>query len=395
MRNSPYARCLEQNNRKVYDWIYKEDMLFRWKYARPQNVDSLRIYEAHIGICTPEQRVSTFVDFRVTCLPRIKASGYTAIQLMAIAEHAYYGSFGYQVTGSYAASSRFGTANELKQLIDEAHGMGLLVLIDIVHAHASSNCEDGLNGLTSASFKTQDYFVEGKHPLWDSRCFAYGKLPVLRFLLGNLAYWLEEFKVDGFRFDGVTSMLYVDHAATRSFSGDYAEYYAQPHTAKDMACFGGVNIDACVYLMLAQLLIKQINPDAICIAEDVSGMPGMCRHVLEEAGFGFDYRLAMALPDVWIKVLKEYSDGAWPIDSLCHTLSNRRWQEPVVAYAESHDQALVGDKTLAFRLMDSEMYTKMSLIACPLTSVIDRGMSLHKMIRFSIIKKFNLRLFPT
>jgi 1,4-alpha-glucan branching enzyme len=135
----------------------------------------------------------------------------------------------------------------------------------------------------------------------------------------------------------------------------------------------------CVQIPQANQLVHKINPHAISIAEDVSGMPGLCRPTIE-GGLGFDYRLSMAVPDMWIKLLKEKTDEDWDLGSICFTLTNRRHREKSICYCESHDQALVGDKTLAFWLMDKEMYTNMSDLT-PFTPVIDRGLALHKMIR--------------
>ncbi|GAV49507.1 hypothetical protein ZYGR_0P01510 [Zygosaccharomyces rouxii] len=352
---------------------------YEFKNKRPhfnQKVDSLRIYEAHVGISSPEPKVASYKDFTQNVLPRIKHLGYDAIQLMAIMEHAYYASFGYQVTNFFAASSRYGTPEELKELIDTAHGMGILVLLDVVHSHASKNAEDGLNEFDGSDHQ---YFHSidsgrGSHPDWDSRLFNYGSFEVQRFLLANLAFYIDVYQFDGFRFDGVTSMLYLHHGVGPSgaFSGNYNEYLSKEKS--------GVDHEAVAYLMLANDLVHELLPQsAITIAEDVSGYPTLC---LPRAmgGIGFDYRLAMALPDMWIKLLKEQKDEDWEMGDIVHTLTNRRHGEKVVAYCESHDQALVGDKTLAFWLMDAAMYTDMSVLK-PATLVIDRGMSLHKMIR--------------
>ncbi|CAG0900093.1 unnamed protein product, partial [Cyprideis torosa] len=305
-------------------------------------------------------------------------------QLMAIMEHVYYASFGYQVTNFFAASSRYGTPEELKELIDAAHGMGITVLLDVVHSHASKNVLDGLNQWDGDN---STYFHDGgkgNHDLWDSRLFNYTEWEVLRFLLSNLRWYLEVFKFDGFRFDGVTSMLYHHHGMSYGFSGeegygfsgeegygfsgDYNEYFGL-----------GTDTDSLVYLMLANHMIHKIYPNAITVAEDVSGMPALCRPV-EEGGTGFDYRLGMAIPDQWIKFLKEEKDEDWHMEKLVWILTNRRHQEKTIAYAESHDQALVGDKTVAFWLMDKEMYSHMSLQSDP-SHIIDRGLALHKMIR--------------
>ncbi|GLV43109.1 14-Alpha-Glucan Branching Enzyme [Carabus blaptoides fortunei] len=341
---------------------------YQFKHAKVQKPKSLRIYECHVGIATPEQKVGSYLEFAKNIIPRIKKQGYNAIQLMAIMEHAYYASFGYQVTSFYAASSRFGTPEELKELVDTAHGCGLYVLLDVVHSHASKNVMDGLNlfdGTDSCYFHSGP---RGQHPLWDSRLFNYIEFEVQRFLLSNLCFYLDEYQFDGFRFDGVTSMLYHSRGVGEGFSGNYDEYF-------------GMNVDteAVVYLMVANYILHQQYPNVITIAEDVSGMPGSCRPVAE-GGLGFDYRLAMAIPDKWIELLKGQRDEEWNIGNIVHTLSNRRWMEGNVAYAESHDQALVGDKTIAFWLMDKEMYTHMSTISDS-SPIIDRGLALHKLIR--------------
>jgi len=341
---------------------------YTMKHPRPARPQSLRVYECHVGISSPEGKVNTYVDFTKDVLPRISALGYNTIQLMAIMEHAYYGSFGYQVTSFFAPSSRYGTPDELKQLVDEAHRLGLTVLLDVVHSHASKNVIDGLNnwdGSDAGYFHTGS---RGNHELWDSRLFNYTNWETLRFLLSNLRSWIEEYGFDGFRFDGVTSMLYHSRGLGQSFSGDYNEYF-------------GLNTDteALVYLMLANHLVHRLIPNAITIAEDVSGMPALCRPV-PEGGTGFDYRLSMAVPDMWIKILKEQSDEDWDIANIVHTLTNRRWMEACIGYCESHDQALVGDKTIAFWLMDKDMYTGMSALH-PCNGVVERGIALHKMIR--------------
>ncbi|KAL4225601.1 1 4-alpha-glucan branching enzyme [Mactra antiquata] len=370
-RLSPWARYVTCEEKvPVYDQIFWDPpQRHVFKNPHPKKPSSLRVYESHVGIASWEGKVATYPEFTRDVLPRIANLGYNAIQLMAIMEHAYYASFGYQVTSFFAASSRYGTPEELKELIDTAHGMGITVLLDVVHSHASKNVADGLNqfdGTNSCFFHDGG---RGNHDLWDSRLFNYTEHEVLRFLLSNLRWWVEEYQFDGFRFDGVTSMLYHTHGIGHGFSGDYNEYF-------------GMNTDteSLTYLTLSNYMLHSLYPDfMITVAEDVSGMPALCR-VVEEGGGGFDYRLAMALPDMWIKNLKEKADEDWDWGSICHTLTNRRYTEKCIAYAESHDQALVGDKTLAFWLMDKEMYTHMSELSPP-SLIVDRGLSFHKMIR--------------
>lgn len=340
-----------------------------WKNKSPPRPKAVKVYEAHVGISSPEGRVGTYKEFTQNVLPRIHELGYNTIQLMAIMEHAYYASFGYQVTSFFAASSRYGPPEDLKELIDTAHGLGLTVLLDMVHSHASKNVLDGLNNFDGTEYQYFHAGPRGAHSLWDSRLFNYGKHEVLRFLLSNLRFYIDEYHFDGFRFDGVTSMLYTHHGIGTGFSGGYHEYFGY-----------SVDEEGVVYLMLANTMLRQLNPDIITIAEDVSGMPALCLPV-ELGGLGFDYRLGMAIPDMWIKLLKEKSDDEWNMGNICHTLTNRRHLEKTISYAESHDQALVGDKTLAFWLMDKEMYTHMSVLSDP-SAIVDRGIALHKMIRF-------------
>lgn len=355
----------------VYDavlWNPPKSERYVFKHPRPPKPASVRIYEAHVGISSPELKVASYKEFTKNTLPRIHYLGYNVIQLMAVMEHAYYASFGYQVNSFFAASSRYGTPDDLKELIDTAHGMGITVLLDIVHSHASKNTLDGLNMFDGSDHLYFHEGAKGRHELWDSRLFNYGSHEVLRFLLSNLRFWMEEYQFDGFRFDGVTSMLYTHHGIGTGFSGGYHEYFGP-----------SVDEDGVVYLMLANEMLHNLYPSCITIAEDVSGMPGLCV-VLSLGGIGFDYRLAMAVPDLYIKLLKEKSDDQWDIGNLAFTLTNRRHGEKTIAYAESHDQALVGDKSIMMWLADAAMYTHMSTLT-EFTPVIERALALHKMIR--------------
>ena len=324
------------------------------------------IYECHIGMSGEEYKVSSYREFQDNILPRIKDLGYNTIQIMAIMEHPYYGSFGYQVSNFFAASSRYGTSKELKDLINTAHSMGIAVLLDVVHSHAIKNTNEGINEFDGTVYQFFHEGPKGDHSAWGTKLFNYGKNEVLHFLLSNLKYWMEEFHFDGFRFDGVTSMLYQDHGLGSAFM-NYSMYFSM-----------NTDLDAVTYLQLANELIHALNPHALTIAEDMSGMPGMCLPI-RSGGIGFDYRLSMGVPDMWIKTIKENTDENWDMHKIWYELNSRRPGEKTVGYAESHDQALVGDKTLMFRLCDAEMYTGMSKDIQSFT--IDRGIALHKMIR--------------
>ena len=354
----------------TYIWCAEvDDALFdrfEWTDSAFKPVRTPYIYECHIGMAQEDYSVGSYRDFADKILPRIKKLGYNTIQIMAVMEHVYYGSFGYQVSNFYAASSRFGTPSDLKYLVNTVHKMGITVLLDVVHSHAVKNTLEGLNQFDGTEYQ---YFHEGEkgnHSAWDTKLFDYGKNEVLHFLLSNLRFWMEVYHFDGFRFDGVTSMLYHDHGLGSAFC-NYDMYFSL-----------NTDTDAVTYLQLANELIHELNPKALTVAEDMSGMPGMCVAV-KDGGIGFDYRLSMGVPDLWIKLIKEYKDEDWDVFKLWYELTSRRPHEKNIGYCESHDQALVGDKTIMFRLCDAAMYT--SMVKFGANPVIDRGIALHKMIR--------------
>ena len=359
----------DKRNKQFVGEIWAPPRPFQWTdggYGK-RKVAPLFIYEAHIGMAQEREGVGTYREFADFNLPRIHALGYNTVQLMAIMEHPYYASFGYQVTNFFSASSWYGTPDDLKYLINRAHELGMFVLLDVVHSHACSNVGEGLNLFDGTD---NQYFLpgdRGNHPAWGSKLFNYGRHEVIHFLLSNLKYWLEEYHFDGFRFDGVTSMIYQDHGLGTAFTG-YNQYFGL-----------NTNVDALTYLQLANELIHAVNPFAITIAEEMSGMPGMCIPI-RSGGIGFDYRLSMGIPDFWIRLLKDVPDDQWDMYKLWYELTTRRPQEKNVGYCESHDQALVGDKTLIFRMADAEMYTGMDKAYHSFT--IDRAIALHKMIRF-------------
>ncbi len=339
---------------------------FEWTDENFRAEGSLFIYEAHVGMAQEEGRIGTYREFADKILPRIKRGGYNTVQLMAIMEHPYYGSFGYQVSNFFAASSWFGKPEDLKYLINTAHNMGIRVLLDVVHSHAVKNTAEGINMFDGTTWQFFHDGAKGDHPAWGTKCFDYGKTGVLHFLLSNLKFWMTEYHFDCFRFDGVTSMLYHDHGLGTNFNTNDKYFSYNTHT------------EAITYLQLANELIRQVNPNAITIAEDMSGMPGMCLPI-SDGGIGFNYRLGMGLPDMWVHTVKEQKDEFWDIFRMWCEMCMRRPGEKTVAYVESHDQALVGDKTLIFRLADAAMYTDMEKRTH--SPVIDRAIALHKMIR--------------
>ena len=365
------TRAVQDEQTKIFSAeVWYPEHVYEWQNDFSKKLKNPLIYEAHVGMSTEKPGVSTFEEFRNEVLPRVAGLGYNAIQLMAVQEHPYYGSFGYQVANFFAVSSRFGTPEDLKRLIDDAHGRGIAVIMDIVHSHAVKNEMEGLSRFDGAYDLYFHSGEQGEHKLWNSRCFDYGKNEVLNFLLSNCKYWQEEYRFDGFRFDGITSMLYWDHGLGRDFT-EYKYYYD-----------GNQDEDAIIYLTMANRLIHQINKNAVTIAEDMSGMPGLAAPI-EEEGIGFDFRMSMGVPDYWIKLIEDKKDEEWHVGDLFYQMTNKRADEHTVSYAESHDQAMVGDKTILFRLLDKEIYSSMNVFQRNM--VVDRGMALHKMIRLLTI----------
>ena len=365
-----YARYVTQDPETKLFSAEVFESTFEWSHKRLAARVSRApfIYESHVGMATEEKKVGSYAEFRDNILPRVKKAGYDTVQLMAVMEHPYYGSFGYHVSSFFAASSRFGTPDDLKSLVDTAHAMGLRVIMDLVHSHAVANERDGLSRFDGTDYQYFHAGGKGWHSAWGSRCFDYGKIPVLHFLLSNCKFWLEEYGFDGYRFDGVTSMLFWDHGLGSAFT-NYAQYFN-----------GSVDDDAWVYLNLANRVIHEVNPKAITIAEDVSGMPGVAAPI-RDCGIGFDYRLAMGEPDFWFRLVEKTRDDNWPMGGLYYELTNKRAEEKVVSYVESHDQALVGGKTFFFTMADAAVYWGMGKDQHG--EAIDRALALHKMARLA------------
>lgn len=364
-----YARCVDQDKETglFAATVWRPEQPYVFRHASPPTPAAPLIYESHVGMAQEEPKVGSFDEYREKILPKIAASGYNTIQLMAVMGHPYYGSFGYHVANFFAIASRFGTPDQFKALVDAAHGCGLRVIIDLVHSHAVKNEVEGLAKFDGTRYA---YFHEGsrgEHSGWDSLCFNYAKPEVLHFLLSNCRFYLDEYRVDGFRFDGVTSMMYLHHGLGKTFTG-YDDYFG-----------GDVDEDALTYLALANRVIHEVRPDALTVAEDVSGMPGLAAPA-SGGGIGFDCRMAMGVTDMWFKLF-DLPDQDWNMFYLFHELTNRRRDERSISYVESHDQAIVGGKTAIFRLADAAMYDAMH--AGSQNLAVDRAIALHKMIRLA------------
>jgi len=366
-----FAVWVEQNRDNENQWcarVWDPPEAYAFRYPQPPRSLFPRIYEAHVGIAQSvlgkrAKQFGTYRHFAEKVLPRIQKGGYTAVQLMGIPEHPLYKSFGYQVSGYFAPSSRFGTPDDFKYLVDEAHRLGLAVILDITHSHACPNTEQGL-----ARYDTSRYFFRELKTQWDTVSFDYSQERTRRFLLSNCRYWLEEFRIDGFRFDAVGNMIYLDHGLDDDFS----------HVGR---CFFGkdgknrLDENGVLYLSLANTLVHELAPHAVTIAEEFSGAPGMsCAP--ENAGLGFDYRFAMGLPDFWAKFIEE----GRTMGQMWHELNNRRHYDKTISYTECHDQCINGDDAFIWRMIKEDMYEHMSVFSD--SWKCSRGMALHKLTRF-------------
>ncbi|MFC1886920.1 alpha-amylase family glycosyl hydrolase, partial [Thermodesulfobacteriota bacterium] len=183
-----YARRVVQDSSTLIfnAQVWRPVESFQWKFPKKSFTEEpLFIYEAHVGMAQEKEKVGTYNEFTERILPRIVEAGYNTLQLMAIQEHPYYASFGYQVSSFFAASSRYGAPEDLKRLIDAAHRAGLRVIMDLVHSHSVSNETEGLGRFDGTDYQYFHEGARGRHPAWQSRCFDYGKIKVLHFLLSN------------------------------------------------------------------------------------------------------------------------------------------------------------------------------------------------------------------
>lgn len=365
-----FSTWVEQNKEIPTQWcarIFHPEKPYCFREKNPEIPSFLRIYEAHVGMAQPDTKhigesAGTYLDFANNILPRIKKGGYTCVQLMGILEHPLYRSFGYQVSNYFAPCSRFGTPDDCKQMIDAAHALGLSVILDIPHAHACANTEQGLY-----QYDGTPYFFMDKINQWGTPSFDFSNEMTRRFLLSNLRYWLEEYHVDGFRFDAVGNMLYKDFGVDDNFS----------HTGR---CFYGkdgkprTNNEGELYIALANHLIHEINPKGISIAEEFSGMPGLTC-LPKDGGLGFDARFAMGIPDYWEKFIKKPQD----LGSMWYEMNNHRPYDHTISYVECHDQCINGHDAMIWRLLGDDMYNAMLMETE--TWKVSRGLAFYRLMR--------------
>ncbi|CAL5392773.1 unnamed protein product [Camellia sinensis] len=345
-------------------WEPPPECVYKWKHKHPEAPKSLRIYECHIGISGSEPKIASFNDFTEKVLPHVKDAGYNVIQLIGLVEHKDYFTIGYRATNLFAVSSRYGTPDDFKRLVDEAHGLGLLVFLDIVHSYSAA---DEMVGLSLFDGSNDCYFHTGKrgyHKFWGTRMFKYGDIDVLHFLLSNLNWWVVEYQIDGFQFHSLASMIYT-HNGFASFTGDMEEY-----------CNQYVDKDALIYLILANEILHALHPSIITIAEDATLYPGLSEPT-SLGGLGFDYFVNLSASEMWSSLLENVPDSDWSMSKIVSTLvGNRHSADKMLLYAENHNQSISGGRSFAEILFGETMEH-----ASDKRALLFRGCSLHKMIR--------------
>lgn len=345
-------------------WDPPSESAYKWKNKHPTAPKSLLIYECHVGISGSEPRLSSFSEFTKKVLPHIKDLGYNAIQLFGIVEHKDYFTAGYRVTNMYAVSSRYGTPEDFKHLVDEAHGIGLLVFLDVVHSYSAA---DEMVGLSLFDGTNDCYFHTGKrghHKFWGTRMFKYADVDVLQYLLSNLNWWVEEYRIDGFQFHSLSSMMYT-HNGFATFTGELEEY-----------CNQYVDRDALMYLILANDILHALHPNIITIAEDATYYPGLCE-ATSQGGLGFDYYVNLSASEMWLSFLEKVPDNEWSMSKIVTTLmGNRQYTNKMLLYAENHSQSISGGRSFAEILFGGKEDRPAES-----TDSLLRGCSLHKLIR--------------
>ncbi|KAI8557559.1 hypothetical protein RHMOL_Rhmol04G0020000 [Rhododendron molle] len=345
-------------------WEPPPEYTYKWKHKHPEVPKSLRIYECHVGISGLEPKIASFNDFTEKVLPYVKEAGYNVIQLIGLVEHKDYFTIGYRVTNLYAVSSRYGTPDDFKRLVDEAHGLGLLVFLDIVHSYSAA---DEMVGLSLFDGSNDCFFHTGKrghHKFWGTRMFKYGDVDVLHFLLSNLNWWVVEYHIDGLQFHSLASMIYT-HNGFASLSGDMEEY-----------CNQYVDKDALMYLILANEILHALHPKIITIAEDATLYPGLCEPT-SQGGLGFDYFVNLSASEMWSSLLGNVPDCDWNMSKIVSTLiGNKHSADKMLLYAENHNQSISGGCSFGEILLGEPREH-----ASDRKASILRGSSLHKMIR--------------
>ena len=307
-----------------------------WMEGRAASRQWLRrpmsIYEVHLGSWqrAPDGRLLTYGEMAARLVPYVKEMGFTHVELLPIMEHPFTGSWGYQVIGFFAPTSRFGTPDDFKSLVDAFHAAGIGVLLDWVPGHFPKD-QHGLSRFDGTALYEHADPRQGEHQDWGTLVFNYGRHEVRSFLLSNALFWLREFHLDGLRVDAVASMLYLD------YSREQGQWVPNQRGGRE-------NLEAIEFIKHLNRLVAHECPGAVMCAEESTSWPGVT-HAVSDAGLGFSYKWNMG----------------WMHDMLDYTKENhvhRKWHHNkitfsmVYAYSErfvlpfSHDEVVHGKRSM-------------------------------------------------
>ncbi|MDJ0757539.1 MAG: 1,4-alpha-glucan branching protein GlgB [Ardenticatenaceae bacterium] len=242
----------------------------------------LSIYEVHLGSWRRKGEQNewlTYRDLAEQLVPYAKEMGFTHIELLPVSEHPFDGSWGYQVTGYFAPTSRFGTPDDFKYFVDQCHQNGLGVILDWVPAHFPKD-EFGLGFFDGTYLYEHADPRQGEHPDWGTKIFNYGRPEVKKFLIDNALFWLDKYHIDGLRVDAVASMLYLD------FSREPGQWVPNRYGGRE-------NIEAIEFLRDFNRAVHNLFPGVYTFAEESTAWPGVTRDPDEEGGLGFDIKWNM------------------------------------------------------------------------------------------------------
>lgn len=274
---------------KRYKWKDRRWMTARRKYdfrTAPMN-----IYEVHLGSWKRAEgdRFLTYTELAEQLIPYVKEMGYTHIEMLPVEEHPFDGSWGYQVTGYYAPTSRYGSPDEFKQFVDACHQNGISVILDWVPAHFPKDDFALARFDGTALYEHQDPRL-GEHIQWGTYIFNYGRKEVANFLLANALYWMDIFHIDGLRVDAVASLLRLD------FCKEEGQWLPNVYG-------GSENLEAIEFLKHMNSVIAEREPGALMIAEDSTAWPGVTKKV-DEGGLGFSLKWNMGWMNDFLSYIK-------------------------------------------------------------------------------------------
>ena len=319
------------NQRHVHDWV-REPMI---------------VYELHLGswarVPEENQRYLTYREIAPRLVEHCRQYGFTHVELMPVAEHAYYPSWGYQITGYFAPTSRYGTPDDFRAFVDTMHAAGIGVIIDWVPAHFPKD-DFALRRFDGTALYEHDDWRRGEHPDWGTLIFNYGRAEVRNFLVANALFWLREYHIDGLRVDAVASMLYLD------YSRKSGEWLPNPYGGRE-------NIEAIEFLRQFNNAIKEDIPGAFTIAEESTSWGGVS-HSTAGGGLGFTFKWNMGwMHDTLFFFTRDPVHRRFHVDQLTFSMMYENTERFINSI--SHDEVVHGKGSL-YSKMPGDHWQKMA-----------------------------------